>query len=154
MRGILPHLTQADVQDRVRVQAVCDPAPGRAEAAAARFAIPHTFSSIEELLEHGDVDAVTIVSPIGLHHEHGRLSLLAGKHVHFNKTMTTTVAEATELIDLAREQDLRVVASPGEVLRPHNARIRELIAEGAIGKLVWAICGASSGTYHEDESER
>ena len=32
--------------------------------------------------------------------------------------MTTTVAEANELIALARERDLRVVASPGEVLRP------------------------------------
>jgi predicted dehydrogenase len=154
VRGILPHLTQDDVWDRVRVVAVCDPAPGRADAAAARFGIPSSHSSIEELLELREVDAVTIVSPIGLHHEHGRLALLAGKHVHFNKTMTTTVAEATELIDLARERALRVVASPGEVLRPHNGRIRELIAEGAIGRLAWAICGASSGTYHEDESER
>ena len=154
VRGILPHLTQDDSQSHVRVAAVCDPAPGRAEAAAQRFGIPSSFTSIEELLDRGDVDAVTIVSPIGLHHEHGKLCLLAGKHVHFNKTMTTTVAEATELIDLARDCDLRVVASPGEVLRPHNGRIRELIAEGAIGRLAWAICGAASGTYHEDESER
>jgi predicted dehydrogenase len=154
VRGILPHLSQPDVQGHVRLQAVCDPAPGRAEAAAKRFGIPSAFATIEALLDADEVDAVTIVSPIGLHYEHGRLALLAGKHVHFNKTMTTTVAEASELIDLARERDLRVVASPGEVLRPHNARIRELIAEGAIGSLAWAICGAASGTYHEDESER
>ena len=31
-RGILPHLSQADVQDRVRLVAVCDPAEGRADA--------------------------------------------------------------------------------------------------------------------------
>jgi len=154
VRGILPHLTQADVSASVRVQAVCDPAPGRAEEAARRFSIPASFTSVDELLDRGEVDAVTIVSPIGLHYEHGLQSLRAGKHVHFNKTMTTTVAEATELIELARERDLRIVASPGEVLRPHNRRIRELIAEGAIGTLAWAICGASSGTYHEDESER
>ena len=30
------------------------------------------------------------------------MALEAGKHVHFNKTMTTTVAEATDLIDTAR----------------------------------------------------
>ena len=95
-RGILPHLSQADVADRVRLQAICDPVPGRAEAAAAKFGCQHAFISYEELLERGEVDAVTIASPIGLHYEQGKLALEAGKHIHFNKTMTTTVAEATD----------------------------------------------------------
>src|SRR5690349_7138096 len=88
VRGILPHLSQADVQDRMRLQAVCDPAPGRAEAAAERFGIPQAFEEYEELLARGEVDAVTIASPIGLHYRQGRQALDAGKHVHFNKTMT------------------------------------------------------------------
>lgn len=153
-RGILPHLAQADLRDRVRVEAVCDPAPGRAEAIAHRFGIPRAFPTIEELLERGEVDAVSIATPIGLHFEHGRLALEAGKHVHFNKTMTTTVAEATQLIGIAERGGLRIVASPGEVLRPHLRRTRELIAEGAIGQLCWASCGAAVGSYHEDEKER
>ena len=44
LRGILPHLSQEDVQDRVRLQAVCDPVPGRAEAAAARCGVAHAFT--------------------------------------------------------------------------------------------------------------
>lgn len=154
VRGILPHLSQDDVQDRVRLQAVCDPAPGRAEAAAERFGIPHAFASIEELLEKGEVGAVSIASPIGLHYEQGRMALGAGKHVHFNKTMTTTVDEATELIDTAAAGGLKIVASPGEMLRPHNQRIKELIAAGALGRLAWAACGAAFGTYHEREAVR
>jgi predicted dehydrogenase len=97
---------------------------------------------------------VTIASPIGLHYEQGRAALAAGKHIHFNKTMTTTAAEATDLIETARARNLRIVASPGEMLRPANARIKELIAEGALGTLCWAICGAAFGTYHEDEQVR
>jgi predicted dehydrogenase len=98
---------------------------------------------------------VTIASPIGLHHEHCRLALEAGKHVHVNKTMATTVAEADELIELARSRDLRIVASPGEVLRPQLTRTRELIREGAIGEVAWAICGGAFESYHEeDEPER
>jgi len=34
VRGIVPHLALSDVHDRVRLAAVYDPAPGRAEAAA------------------------------------------------------------------------------------------------------------------------
>lgn len=153
-RGIMPHLSRDDVHDRVRLQAVCDPVPGRAEAMAGKFDMPHSFLTFEELLEKGDVDAVTLCTPIGLHYEQGKMALEAGKHVHFNKTMTTTVAEATELIDLAKEKGLKLVASPGEVLRPQVQAVRRAIKDGKIGIPVWAISGAGFGTYHLDEPER
>jgi predicted dehydrogenase len=155
LRGLLPHLTQADVRERVSVVALCDPAIERAGAAAQRHGIPQVFASLEELLSFDGLDAVSIATPIGLHYEHCRLALEAGKHVHVNKTMTTTVAEASALIDLAHSRALRIVASPGEVLRPQVTRTRELLAEGAIGRLTWVICGAGFGAYHEqDEPER
>ena len=153
-RGILPHLSQDDVQDRVILQAVVDPVPGRAEAAAGTFGIRKAFTDFEDLLENGEVDAVSIASPIGLHYEQGKLALEAGKHIHFNKTMTTTVAEATELIELAEAKGLRIVASPGEVLRPQVQAVRKAIADGRIGVPTWGIAGASFGTYHLDEKER
>jgi predicted dehydrogenase len=154
VRGILPHLSQDDVQDRVRLAAVCDPVPGRAEAAAAKFGVERAFTELEDLLAHGEVDAVSIASPIGLHYQQGLAALRAGKHIHFNKTMSTTVAEATELIELARTKGLKIVASPGEMLRPHNQQIKKLIREGAIGTLCWAVAGAAFGTYHERERVR
>jgi predicted dehydrogenase len=151
LRGILPHLTQEDVQPSAVVRALCDPVEERATAAAARYGVPHVTTEIEALLASDDVDAVTVASPIGLHHEHACQAIEAGKHVHVNKTMTTTVAEADELIERARTHDVRIVASPGEVLRPQLTRTRELIASGAIGKLSWAICGTASERYHERE---
>src|SRR5207244_7482041 len=127
----------------VVVRALCDPVLDRARAAAERFGVPSAVADIDELLERDDVDLVTIVSAIGLHAEHAMKAVDAGMHVHVNKTMTTTVEEADRLIDLARERDLRIVASPGEVLRPQISRTRELIASGAIGRLSWAICGTA-----------
>jgi predicted dehydrogenase len=154
LRGILPHLSQEDVQDRVRLQAICDPFPGRAEAAATKFGVPQFFEQFEEMLESAQLDAVTIASPIGLHFQQGKQALLTGKHVHFNKSMTTTTAEATELIELAKQNNLKIVASPGEVVRPQVQRVRELIRQGVIGNVCWATCGAAFGTYHQDEEFR
>ena len=154
VRGILPHLSQADIQDRVRLAAVCDPVPGRAEAAAERFGVERAFEDYGELLARGEVDLVTIASPIGLHYEQGRQALLAGKHVHFNKTMTTTVAEADDLIETAKARGLKLVASPGEMIRPYHQQMKKLIAEGALGTLCWAACGAAFGDYHENEAVR
>lgn len=151
---LLPHLCAEDVGDRVRVVALCDPVVERAEAAAARFGVPDWFGDVEAMLAGGEIDAVSVASPIGLHYEHCRAALEAGKHVHVNKTMTTTVREADDLIALAEELDLRIVASPGEILRSQVARTRELIEGGAIGELSWALCGFAFGAYHEEETER
>jgi predicted dehydrogenase len=90
-----------------------------------------------------------------LHHAQARLALEAGAHVHVNKTLSTTVEQADDLIALAHERGLGLVASPGEALRPQLRRIRELIAGGAIGRLAFAVCGCAFGAYHErEEPER
>jgi predicted dehydrogenase len=152
LRGLFPHLSMDDVRDRVRITAVCDPVVERAQAAAAKFRVPVAYASLEELLEAGDVDAVSICSPIGVHYEQGMTAVAAGVHVHFNKSMTTTVDEADRLIAAAQAKGVKLVSSPGEMLRPRHQKIKQLLAEGAIGRLTWAVTGAAFGTYHEDEA--
>ena len=153
-RGILPHLSQPDLANRLALTAICDPAPGRAHAAAEKFSIPQQFTDYADFLANAAVDVISLATPIGMHYAQGKAAILAGKHVHFNKTMTTTSAQATELIDLAAARGVKIVASPGEMNRPHNQAIKQLIADGAIGELCWAVCGASFGRYHETEIYR
>jgi predicted dehydrogenase len=155
IRGALMHLSLPDVQDRVRLAAVCDPVPGRAKAAAERYNVAAHYETFEKLLEDSAVRAVTICSPIGLHYTQGLAAINAGKHIHFNKTMTTTVDEADSLISRASEMDVRIVASPGQMLHPHNQRIRRAVLEGTLGQVVWAITGtAGVGDYHMNEEFR
>jgi len=151
---VLRHLVQPDVAERILLTAICDPFADRARAAAEKFGIARWFNSYPELLACDEVDAVTIASPINFHFEQVRHALLASKHVHCNKTMATSVIEAKELTQLARERNLRLVPSPGEMLRPHNQYIKEVIRRGDIGTICWAVCGAAFGTYHQDEKER
>lgn len=155
IRGALMHLSQPDVQDRVRLAAVCDPVPGRAAAAAQKFGVAAAYQSYAELLADPNVDLVTLCTPIGLHFEQGVQALEAGKHIHFNKTMTVATAEADQLIELANARGLVMVASPGMMLHPRNQRARRLILEGALGRLTWAITGTSAvGDYHMNEEFR
>jgi len=155
IRAALMHLSQPDVQDRVRLAAVCDPVPGRAEAAAKQYGVAAHYLTYEELLADRNVDLVTICSPIGLHYQQGLQAIEAGKHMHFNKTMTTISAEADDLIARAAAKGVKIVASPGMMLFPHNQRIRRLILEGALGRLAWAITGtAGVGDYHMNEEFR
>lgn len=154
VRGALMHLCLDDVQDRVRLAAVCDPAPGRAQAAAEKFGVAKAYESYEDLLADPDVHAITLGTPIGLHFEQGLAAIKAGKHIHFNKTMTTTAEEANILIREAEAAGVKLVSSPGQMTRPDNLHIRRLIKEGAIGQLAWASVGAAFGNYHETEGQR
>jgi len=154
IRGALLHLAVGDFANRIAPAAVCDTVPGRARAAAEKFGVPQWFEDFDEMLARGDIDALTIGTPIALHYEQGLKAIAAGKHVHFNKTMTTTVAEADDLIGRAAAAGVKVGASPGQMLRPHLRRTRELIEEGALGRLVWAVTGAGFGVYHEQEGVR
>jgi predicted dehydrogenase len=156
IRGALEHLSLPDVQDRVKLAAICDPVPGRAKAAAEKYGVAAWYESYEELLADPNVDAVTICTPIGLHYEQGLKAIEAGKHIHFNKTMTTVVSEADDLIRRAAEKNVHIVASPGMMLHPFNRRVRKMVLTGELGQIAWAITGTSagSGSYHLNEGVR
>jgi predicted dehydrogenase len=154
IRGALEHLTIRDVHDRVTLAAVCDPVEGRAQAAAEKYGAAKVYESYKALLADPTVDAITLCTPIGLHFEQGLQAIRAGKHIHFNKTMTTTKDEAQQLIAEAKQHKVKLVASPGQMIRPVNRAIRRMIQDGELGRLAWATTGAAFGDYHEQEGVR
>ena len=83
------------------LQAVVDPQPEVAARVAAELGVP-AVSDYRELL--GKVDAVSIVTPTALHFEIARAFLDSGAHVLVEKPITESVAQARQLIDLARQQ--------------------------------------------------
>lgn len=154
IRAALQHFACTDIHDRAILASVCDPAPGRAEAAAQKFGVGTHYDTYEGLLEDKTVDLISICSPISLHYEQGLMAIEAGKHIHFNKTMTVTTAEAQDLIAKGEKAGIKIVASPGQMAKPHLREARRIIMEGELGKLAWAVTGAAFGTYHEREGLR
>ncbi|MAF09426.1 oxidoreductase [Candidatus Poribacteria bacterium] len=151
-RGLLPHLAQDDIRAWCELAAVMDPEPGRAEASAAKFGAPRHFTDYADMLA-SDIDAVVIASPIGLHHEQAMQAIEHGKHLHLNKTMTTTKAEADEVISAAASAGVTVVASPGRGHRAGTRRIKEILEAGDIGRVYFAEIG-TAGSGHEHEGFR
>ena len=148
IRAALAHLSQDDVQARVYLAAVGDPVPGRAAAAAERFDVRAAYESYEDLLADPNVDAVTLCTPIGMHYEQGLQAIAAGKHIHFNKTMTVERAEADDLIARAASKGVHLVASPGMMLWPHNQRARAA-RPGRPKRRCSRLRGAQQGPEHQ-----
>jgi len=151
-RGLLPHLAQEDICQWCELMAVMDPVPGRAEATASKFGVGVWFEDYDAMLASA-IDAVVVASPIGVHHDQAMRAIAAGKHVHLNKTMTTTRAEADEVIAAARKAGVKIVASPGIGHGRQPRRIREILAAGELGQLYWAETGTAGGG-HESEPFR
>jgi predicted dehydrogenase len=79
----------------------------------------HFYPEIAALLPH--VDAVSIAVPTSAHHAVAKLCLDAGIHVLVEKPITVTLAEATELIELAHRR--KCVLQVGHIER-FNPAIR------------------------------
>jgi len=153
-RGTLAHLAFDDVKDKVQLVATMDVVAKRAEECMKKFGAKEWYNDYDRMLAEADIDAVTIASPIGLHYEQVMKAIAAGKHVHCNKTITTTVKEATDIIEAAKKEGVKVVSSPGNSARqPTVRRIKQLIKNGILGKVY--LAQVSSGfAGHEYEGFR
>jgi predicted dehydrogenase len=95
--------------------------------------IPRQYGSFAALADDPDIDVVYIATPPSSHRSHMRMCLQAGKAVVCDLPFATSVDEAAELIALARERELFLLAGPWMRFLPLIVRLRALLAEGAIG---------------------
>ena len=120
-----------------RCVAICDQSPSRLEGASRQFPGCLTTTRYADLLEHPGIDAIAIATPAATHFTLARQALLSGKDVLVEKPMTTTAADAEELIDLA-DRHSRVLAVDHTFLYTDAVRkIKELLDAGEIGDLLY-----------------
>ncbi len=133
--GYLPHLGK--IRDRVEVTAIADRRLDLARAVAEAYQIDRAVDSLDDLLAL-DLGAVVNLLPGPAHFTASKRILEAGRHLITEKPITSTLAEADELLDLADRRGLYVVAAPADMLASDWARARDLVARGAIGKVAFA----------------
>lgn len=117
------------------VTAVASRDLARARDFARRFGIPRAFGSYEELLASPEIDGVYVPLPTSDHVEWTLKAAEAGKHVLCEKPIALSAAAIERLI--AARDRRRVLISEAFMVTyaPIWAKARDLIAEGAIGRL-------------------
>lgn len=106
----------------------------RAPALAADYGVDHE-TSYESLLARNDVDAVLIATPHSDHCSQVLAAAAAGKHVLVEKPMATSVADCTRMINACERAGVRLEVIQTQRFRGANWRARQLVAEGAIGRV-------------------
>ncbi len=122
------------LSERGALAAVASRTPGKAEAMATPYAA-RTHATYEALLADPEIDAIYIPLPNGDHVEWTAKCLEAGKHVLCEKPLALKASEIDGLIALRDRTGLIAAEAFMVVHHPQWIRVRELLAEGAIGRL-------------------
>ena len=142
--GVMGSLHVKDIiaSATTELAAVCDVDRPRADAIAAQYGV-RAFSDYRELLAAGNLDGILIATP---HYDHAPISMAAfakGIHVLVEKPLAVHVQDAQKMIDAyqatqAQKPDLVFAAMFMQRTYGHWRKIKELIENGALGKLVRA----------------
>lgn len=120
------------------VVAVCDLLPELAQNAAKEYGIPRVMT-LEEIAADPEIELVVNLTAASVHYEIIKKLLLAGKHVYTEKTMTSRLEQARELVDLANEKGLYLAVAPDTALGASIQTARWAVDHGLIGDVTSCI---------------
>ena len=136
------HLPALTKHAGVEITVAADVDLDRCRQLAAQFAIPRTCTTIEELLQTPDLDAVAVCTPPATHAELAIAALRAGKHVWVDKPLALNEDDCRRLMEEAARAG--TIAMTGFHMRVHRliAQARATIRRGELGRiqsvrLVW-----------------
>jgi predicted dehydrogenase len=116
----------------------------RLETLCRKFGVPRWTHSYDEVISDPDIDGVIICLPHPLHVRYGLAALHAGKHVHIQKPLSTSLEEAAAFVTAVEHSRCSVLALPF-VARPHVLEAREWVREGRLGRVASAHARFSHG---------
>jgi predicted dehydrogenase len=90
-----------------------------------------------EIISDPAIDAVIIATPVFTHYALAKKALENGKHVLIEKPMTSSVAEAEELIALAERKGLTLMVDHTFLYTGAVQKMKELIDSGVIGTPIY-----------------
>ena len=98
----------------------------------------YAFGALPELLQDPRVTLVFVNSPNCLHAAHALAALEAGKHVVVEKPLCLALDEADSLVAAAARRGRVLGYAENLCFSPLYRRARELVRQGAVGRVLWA----------------
>jgi len=130
------HARSVAAVDGVRLAAVCDLVEAKAEAYGAEFGVPHFTDYRRMLGQHPEIDTVVVITPSGMHFEHG-LELMErfGKNLVVEKPTFLRPEQLEAAFDKAERLGLRIF--PVFQNRHNKAvqRVKQAVISGELGAI-------------------
>jgi predicted dehydrogenase len=130
----VPHIRTLNMEGNAcEVIIARDLRPGLAERARA-WSIPTFTTDDHDVMEHPEVDVILILTGMQTHGKLTREALLSGKHVLVEKPMSMDLADAADLVALAKVSKGYLVCAPHVTLSETYQAMWRHIHSGDIGR--------------------
>lgn len=93
------------------------------------------YRSVEEMLQHEDLDLVIVNTPVQTHFDYVKMALEAGKNVIVEKPFTVDLSEAEELVKLAEEKNLFLSVYQNRRFDRDYLQVEKILAGRKLGTL-------------------
>ena len=134
----IAHIPALKALPDFEISAVCTTRQDFADAAARHYGAPLAFCDAEQLVQHPDVDLVTVSVKVPDHYLPVMAAIDAGKHVYCEWPLGRNTEEAARMLEAAKRKGIRhAVGLQGQV-SPAINYIKDLIAEGYVGRVLSA----------------
>ncbi|CAH0337369.1 scyllo-inositol 2-dehydrogenase (NADP(+)) IolW [Flavobacterium sp. CECT 9288] len=96
-----------------------------------------SYASLAEVLQD-DIDLVVVNTPVATHYQYAKQVLEAGKHAIVEKAFTTTVAQAKELMAIAKDKNVKLSVFQNRRWDSDFKTVQQIISDKVLGKIVEA----------------
>jgi len=100
---------------------------------AKKHSVKGLFTSFDDMLSEGGIDAVIIASPTALHFEHLKLAIAAGKHIFCEKPIDLSIENVKEIKSLLDANPVKFMVGFNRRYDPNILKIKKELNEGRLG---------------------
>lgn len=129
------HLPMLKADARVEMVAICGRNRERAQEMASKYGIPAVFTDYRDMIAASNLHALVVAAPDDEHYAMTMTGLDAGLHVLCEKPLALNSTDAKAMYDKAEAKGLRHMTFFTFRWMPHYRYMRELIEQGALGRL-------------------
>ncbi len=119
-----------------QVVAVMSRDAAKAKTYARERGIKRWYDDAQELIDDPEVNAVYIATPPSSHATYAIMAMKAGKPVYIEKPMAQTYEECIRINRVAQETGVPCFVAYYRRYLPYFLKVKELIADGTIGKVL------------------
>lgn len=158
------HLPETELHPQAEIRAICDIVPHRAEEMAEKYHC-QAFTDYQKMIQQADLDAIIVAATNTTHAVMTMAALQAGKHVLCEKPMATSLKDAVEMIETAKQTGKKLMIGHNQRLEPTHQKAKKIIQSGQLGKVLtftsifghpgseyWAIDGEKTWFYRKEEA--
>ncbi|MEO6454606.1 MAG: Gfo/Idh/MocA family oxidoreductase [Ginsengibacter sp.] len=110
----------------------------KAKDYAKRHNVPTWYDKASDLINDPKINAIYIATPPSSHEEYTIAATQAGKPVYVEKPMTLNFDSATRMMNIANQNNVKLVVAHYRRAQPFFKKIKELINEKAVGDIRFA----------------